>query len=157
MKLIMIKKLEKLNLILIQKKRKIIILAIYIQTFLNNLKIKRITNIKIGFNPRSIIKKNKLPNEYNYKQKISTNNKNNNDEINFGEKKIIIDIWNNSIEKVLKDKPKSKKNNNNKDYLFEIESLMAEKVINREIELSINETNILIKVKKSIIIIMMKI
>lgn len=58
---------------------------------------------------------------------------------------------------MLKDKPKSKKNNNNKDYLFEIESLMAEKVINREIELSINETNILIKVKKSIIIIMMKI
>ena len=31
---------------------------IYIQSLLKNIKNKRITNIQIGFNPRSIIKKN---------------------------------------------------------------------------------------------------
>ena len=110
--------------------------------FTEHLKNKRITHIKIGFNPRRIIKKNKIPNKYNYKQKISTNNKNNHDEINFGEEKIIIDIWNNSIEKVKKDKLKSKKYSNNKIYLFELESLITERVINIEIELNINESNI---------------
>ena len=77
---------------------------IYIQSLMKNVKYKRITNIQIGFDPRSIIKKNKIRNKHNYKQKINTNNnKNNNnkksDEINFGEEKIIIDNWYNDNEK----------------------------------------------------------
>jgi hypothetical protein len=100
------------------------------------------TNVQIGFSPRSIIKKNKIRNKHNYKQKINTDNNKNNDEINFEEEKIIIDNWNNDIEKVKKDKLKSKNYSNNKDYLLKSESLVDERAINREIELNRNETNI---------------
>jgi hypothetical protein len=109
---------------------------------MKNVKNKRITNIQIGFDPRSIIKKNKIRNKHNYKQKINNDNNKYNDEINFGEEKIIIDNWNNDIEKVKKDKLKSKNYSNNKDYLLESGSLVDEKDINREIELNRNETNI---------------
>ena len=97
---------------------------IYIQSLLKNIKNKRITNTQIGFNPRSIIKKNKMQKKYIYKQKINNDNNNNNkDENNFGEEKIIIDNWYNDIEKVeKKDKLKSKKYINNKENLLENDS-----------------------------------
>jgi len=113
---------------------------IYVQSLLKNLKNKRITSIQIGFNPRSIIKKNKnknkIRNKFIYKQQINTDNNknNNNDEINLGEEKIILDNWNNDIEKEKKDKLKSKNYSNNN--LLEANSLEDERGINK------NEDNI---------------
>jgi len=92
---------------------------IYIQSLLKNIKNKRITNIQIGFNPRSIIKKNKIRNKYIYKQKLNTGDNKNNAEI--------------------KDKLKSKNYRNNKVNLLEPELLIDERDLYEENELNKNE------------------
>ena len=97
---------------------------IYIQSLLKNIKNKRITSIQIGFNPRSIIKKNKIRDKYIYKQKINNNKNKNNEEI--------------------KDKLKSKNYKINRVNLLNPELLIDERDINKENELNKNEINIYI-------------
>ena len=123
---------------------------IYIQTLVKNIKNRQNTNIQIGLNPRNIIKKNQNNNDYDYfyEQKINNdnfiNNYNNidNDEINLGEEKIIIDNFHSVIENndhSVQSKSKNKNYTQKKSQLLIPDSAVDEQIINREIDLNGDE------------------
>ena len=119
---------------------------IYIQTLIKNIKNRQNTNIQIGLNPRNAIKKNQNNYEYeyeydySYEPRINNDNYINNDEINLGEEKIIVDNWHSGIDNIdNSDQSKSKNYTQKKSQLIIPDAAVDEQIINRKIDLNGNE------------------
>jgi len=119
---------------------------IYIQTLIKNIKNRQNTNIQIGLNPRNAIKKNQnnyeyeFEYDYSYEPKINNDNYINNDEINLGEEKIIVDNWHSGIDNIdNSDQSRSKNYTQKKSQLIIPDAAVDEQIINRKIDLNGNE------------------